>query len=55
MVYQRLLIYNIDSLFLPSIKLNDSYKKDSLLVPLNAIKPNKTEILITETIKKNPK
>jgi hypothetical protein len=31
---------------LPSIKLNDSYKKDSLLVPLNAIKPNKTEILI---------
>ena len=30
---------------LPSIKLNDTYKKDSLLVPLNAIKPNKTEIL----------
>lgn len=30
---------------LPSIKLNDSYKKDKLLIPINAIKQNKTEIL----------
>ena len=30
---------------LPSIKLNDSYKKDNLLLPINAIKQHKTEIL----------
>ncbi len=34
---------NLPILFqVPSIKLNDSYKKDSLLLPINTVNPNKT-------------
>lgn len=46
------LIYKKDNVYpilfqLPSIKINDSYKNDTLLIPINTTNPNKTLALKT--------